>query len=316
MRNSRNPSLAAALWVGCVVCAAAPMGAVAAPSGTLVKPPEAPIKPVVETLWGRKVTDNYRYMEALDPATIAWMKAQGAYTRSVLDGIKPLAQLKTELAQFSASFGLVKGYVRFGGRAFYQERAPGSDDFDLIASDGSGTRKIVDMAALRAANGGKPFAINYFLASPDGAKVAVGISAGGSEDAALTVYDAARGAKLAGPIDRAEFGATAWSADSRILYFVRLQKLGSGDPPTAKYLNATADAWDLKSAPVPILGAGVGQGPAFKPAEFPAIGLSVGAPNSYTRFPAIVDPVKEIIAIAGCLASASSIPRPGPVIML
>jgi prolyl oligopeptidase len=278
MRDFRNTSLAAALWVGSVVCAAAPMGGVAAPSGTLVKPPEASVKPFVETLWGRKVTDNYRYMEALDPATISWMKAQGAYTRSVLDEIKPLAQLKTELAQFSASFGLVKGYVRFGGRAFYQERAPGSDDFDLIASDGSGTRKIVDMAALRAANGGKPFAINYFLASPDGAKVAVGISAGGSEDAALTVYDAARGAKLAGPIDRAEFGATAWSADSRILYFVRLQKLRSADPPTAKYLNATADAWDLKSEPVPILGAGVGQGPAFKPAEFPAIGLSVGAP--------------------------------------
>src|ERR1700733_4599816 len=126
-----------------------------APVGSLTAAPVAPIKPVVETLWGQKVTDDYRYMEALDPATIAWMKAQGAYTRSILDGIRPLAQLKTELAQFSASFGLVKGYVRFGGRAFYQERAPGSDDFDLIASDGSGTRKIVDMAGARAADGGE-----------------------------------------------------------------------------------------------------------------------------------------------------------------
>ena len=278
MPDFRNLLLGATLWVGSVVCAAIPMDGVSAPNGALVKPPEAPIKPVVETLWGRKVTDNYRYMEELNPATVAWMKAQGAYTRSVLDEIKPLAQLKTEVAQFSASFGLVKGYARFGGRAFYQQRAPGSDDFDLIASDDSGTRKIVDMAALRAANGGKPFAINYFLASPDGAKVAVGISEGGSEDAALTVYDAARGTKLAGPIDRAEFGATAWSTDSRILYFIRLQKLGPADPPTAKYLNSTADAWDLKSEPVPILGAGLGHGPAFKPAEIPAIGLSVGAP--------------------------------------
>ena len=37
------------------------------------------VKPVTETLWGRKVTDNYRYMEALDPATIAWMKARRAH---------------------------------------------------------------------------------------------------------------------------------------------------------------------------------------------------------------------------------------------
>jgi prolyl oligopeptidase len=242
------------------------------------KPPAAPVKPVIETLWGRKVTDDYRYMEALDPKTIAWMKAQGAHTRSVFGGIKPLAQLKADVAKFSASFGLIQGYVRFGTRGFYEERAPGSDNFDLMVSDGAGTRKIVDVAALRAANGGKPFAINFFLASPDGGKVAVGISEGGSEDASITVYDAAGGAKLAGPIDRAQFGATSWSDDSKSLYFIRLQKTAANAPPSDKYLNATADVWDLKSEPVAILGASVGHGPAIKPAEFPAIAISIGAP--------------------------------------
>lgn len=241
-------------------------------------PPAAPVKPVTETLWGQKVTDDYRYMEALDPATIDWMKAQGAYTRSVLDGIKPLAKLKAEVAKFSASFGLVQGYARFGGRAFYEERAPGSDNFDLIVSDGAGTRKLVDVAALRAANGGKPYAINYFLASPDGGKVAVGISEGGSEDAVLSVYDAAGGNVIAGPVDRAQFGATSWSDDSKILYFIRLKQLEATAPPTDKYKYATADAWDLKSEPVALLGAGLGHGPEFLPAEFPAIEISVGAP--------------------------------------
>jgi prolyl oligopeptidase len=241
-------------------------------------PPAAPLKPVTETFWGRNVTDNYRYMEALDPATVEWMKAQGAYTRSVLDGIKPLGNLKSEVARFSASFGLIQGYVQFGGRAFYEERAPGSDNFDLIVADGAGTRKLVDVAALRAANGGKPYAINYFLASPDGGKVAVGVSEGGSEDAVLNVYDAAGGKKIAGPIDRAQFGATSWSDDSKILYFIRLQKLEAAAAPTDKYKNATADSWDLKSEPVALLGAGVGHGPEFLPAEFPAIAVSFGAP--------------------------------------
>jgi len=241
-------------------------------------PAAAKVVPVTETLWGRKVTDNYRYMEALDPATIEWMKRQGDYTRSVLDGIKPLANLKAEVAKFSASFGLVQGYVRFGGRAFYEERAPGSDNFDLIVADGAGTRKLVDVAALRAANGGKPYAINYFLASPDGGKVAVGISEGGSEDAVLSVYDAAGGNRIAGPIDRAQFGATSWSDDSKILYFIRLKKLEATAPPTDKYKFATADSWDLKSEPVVLLGAGVGHGPEFLPAEFPAITINVGAP--------------------------------------
>src|SRR5260221_368820 len=241
-------------------------------------PPAAKVMPVTETFWGRKVTDNYRYMEALDPATIEWMKSQGAYTRSVLDGIKPLANLKAEVAKFSASFGLVQGYVRFGGRAFYEERAPGSDNFDLIVADDAGRRKLVDVAALRAANGGKPYAINYFLASPDGGKVAVGISEGGSEDAVLDVYDAAGGKKIAGPIDRAQFGATSWSDDSKLLYFIRLQRSAEKAPAPDKYLNATADGGDLKPEPVAILGASLGHGPALTPVEAPAIAISVGAP--------------------------------------
>ena len=253
------------------------MGAVAWPA-TDKKPAAAPVVPVVETLFGRRITDNYRYMEALDPATIEWMKSQGTYTRSLLDSIRPLAQLKLDAAKFSASFGLIQGYVHFGTRGFYEERAPGSDNFDLMVSQGTRTRKIVDVAALRAANGGKPFAINYFLASPDGNKVAVGISEGGSEDASITVYDAGSGAKIGGPIDRAQFGATSWSDDSKLLYFIRLQKTPANAPPTDKYLNATADMWDLKSEPVAILGASLGHGPALSPVEAPAIAISVGAP--------------------------------------
>ncbi|HEX3913957.1 MAG TPA: prolyl oligopeptidase family serine peptidase [Steroidobacteraceae bacterium] len=267
MRDTTIALIATALLLGAPLCLA-----------VAKKPPAAAVKPVTETLWGRKVTDDYRYMEALDPATIAWMKAQGLYTRSVLDSIKPLAQLKAATAKFSASFGLIQGYVHFGTRGIYEERAPGSDNFDLMVSDAAGVRKLVDVAALRGANGGKPFAINYFLASPDGNKVAVGISEGGSEDAAITVYDAASGAKIAGPVDRAQFGATSWSDDSKQLYFVRLQKTAANAAPSERYLNATADVWDLKSEPVPVLGASLGHGPALTPVESPAIAISVGAP--------------------------------------
>lgn len=283
MRDAKFALIAAGLLMGLAWSADGSPAAgskVAAESKTAAvkKPAAAPVKPVIETLFGRKITDNYRYMEALDRATIEWMKSEGAYTRSVLDSIKPLARLNTEVAKFSASFGLIQGYVHFGSRGIYEERAPGSDNFDLMVSDGAGIRKLVDVAALRAANGGKPYAINYFLASPDGNKVAVGISEGGSEDASITVYDAASGAKIGGPIDRAQFGATSWSDDSKLLYFIRLQKSAANAPESDKYLNATADAWDLKSEPVPVLGASLGHGPALTPVEAPAIAISVGSP--------------------------------------
>src|SRR6185437_13286397 len=99
-----------------------------------------------------------------------------------------------------------------------------------------------------------------------------------SEDAALSVYDAASGARFAGPVDRAQFGATAWSDDSKTLYFIRLKQLAPGEAEINKYKDATADAWDLKAEPVALLGASVSHGPQMKAEEFPAIVIAPGAP--------------------------------------
>jgi len=244
-----------------------------APVGNFPKPPMAVEKPVTETQYGQQVTDRYRYMEAMDASTVAWMKAQGAYTRGVLDAIRPRAALERRIAAFSGSFGFVNSYASYGGNAFYLQRVPGSDNFDLFVRDAKGERRLVDVAALRAANGGKPFAINFFAASPDGTKVAVGISQGGSEDASTWVYDVAAGKQIAGPVDRTQFGIIAWTDDSRKIYLNRLQQLRPDSPPTDKYKNSTIQVWDLHSEPRDILGAPTGHGPHFTPVEFPALGV-------------------------------------------
>ncbi len=274
--------LVSAAGLALAIAALAPPAAFAAdplaPIGVGPRPPPLAMQPVTETFYGRTVTDNWRFMEALSPSTLAWMRAQGAYARAVLDAIKPLPALRARVAAFTGGFGFVQDYSTFGGRAFYEERTPGSDNFDLMVRERDGTiRKIVDVAALRAANGGVPFAINYILPSPDGEKVAVGISKGGSEAAVLYVYDAA-GARIAGPIDRAQFGPTSWSDDSGALYFVRLKALAPGEPGTEKYRDPSLDAWNLTSEPVPLYGALTGHGPKFGPDETPVLEIAPGAP--------------------------------------
>jgi len=248
-----------------------------APIGIGPQPAPLPPQPVTETLFGTKVTDNYRFMEALDARTLDWMKAQGVYTRSVLDAIKPLAGVQARVAAFTGSFGFVQSYAAYGGAEFYEERTPGSDNFDLMVRDAKGVRKIVDVAALRAQHGGTPYAINYVLASPDGSKVAAGISAGGSEEADLYVYDAKTGALLAGPLDRAQFGPTAWSEDSKTLYLIRMKKLGPNDPGTEKYRDATLQMWTLKGEPVALYGSIAGHGPKFTADETPVLGIYPGS---------------------------------------
>ncbi len=253
------------------------IGDALAPVGINLKQPVAAVHPVTETLWGTTIVDPYRYFEQLGPETNAWLHSQGAYTRAVFDSIAPRAALLSRISDFVGGFGFVTGFTSYGGCQFYEERVPGADEFNLMVRDARGVRTIVDVAALRAQHGGMPYAIDYFLASPDGTKVAAGISKGGSEDSSLFVYDTATGKQIAGPIDRAEYGASSWSEDSAVLYFVRLKQLALNAPSTDKYLNATLDAWDLKSEPLPILGNGVGHGPSFDPVETPMLDITPGA---------------------------------------
>jgi prolyl oligopeptidase len=267
---------AACAMASSIPCAAESLDPLA-PIGTVSQPAPAPVRPVTENHHGTNVTDNYRYMEKLGAETLSWMKAQGAYTRSAIDAIAPHAALTQRVLALSGSFGVIQNYATGGGRQFYEERTPGSDDFDLVVNDGKAKRKLVDLAAIRAAHGGELYSINYLLAAPDGSKVAVGISQGGSEDARLYVYDAASGKQIAGPIDRAEYGASAWSMDSRLLYVVRLRKVAKGDEIN-KYKNVTVELWDLKSPPTPIAGNAIGKSPAFAPDEAPAITITPDSP--------------------------------------
>ena len=121
-------SMVGAALVATVVSSALALAATddpLAPLNLTTKPPVAPVKPVTETLFGVKVTDNYRYMEALDKATLDWMRAQGTYARSILDAIKPRADLEKKIAAFTGGFGFVQNYATYGGRQFYELRAPG-----------------------------------------------------------------------------------------------------------------------------------------------------------------------------------------------
>ncbi|TAN07543.1 MAG: hypothetical protein EPN38_04900 [Rhodanobacteraceae bacterium] len=223
------------------------------------------------------MTDNYRYMEKLDQATLEWMKADGAYTRKVLDAIAPRAALQKRVSALTGSFGFMQGYVSYGGREFYEERLPAADDFDLIVRDAAGARRLVDVDALRAVSGGRPYAINWFLASQDGSKVAVGVSEGGSENAAMTVYDAATGKPIGSPIDRVQLGATAWSHDSKTVYFNRLRQLKPGESGTDTYKNSTLYGWNLKDEPFAVLGTRVGHGPKFASEELPGLAIIPGS---------------------------------------
>jgi prolyl oligopeptidase len=272
MRTTAFAALIALIGAACttqVATSSEPFAVVGEPS----RPTLAPVKPVTEVLWGTRVTDNYRYMESMDPSTVEWIRSQGTHAHAVLSAIPQRAALEARIAAFTASFGLTKGYAARGGRAFYEERAPGGDVFDLVVSDDAGKRKIIDLEALRASTGGAPWAIDYFVVSPDGSRVAAGLSQGGSEASSVFVYDTATGKPMAGPLDRADPGFAAWSPDSQRLYVTRLKQLAVGEDASEKYRNTTVDSWSMKSEPIRILGSTAGRGPSLSPDETPVLDI-------------------------------------------
>jgi prolyl oligopeptidase len=84
---------------------------------------------VTDEYFGTRIVDPYRWMESMDAETVDWMKAQGRYTRGLLDSIPGRAAYLERLSAFTGAFGLAKSYQAYAGRSFYLYRAPGSDDF-------------------------------------------------------------------------------------------------------------------------------------------------------------------------------------------
>ena len=128
-----------------------------------------------------------------------------------------------------------------GDWLFYQRRGAKEDQFKLCTRQGlaGAERVLFDPEELKKKSG-KPHAINWYSASPDGAKVALGVSAGGSEEASMRVLDVKSGRQLGPIIDRTRFGGISWSRDGRQIYFHRMQVLKKGAPPTDKYQRSMA----------------------------------------------------------------------------
>ena len=264
--------------LACAILGTAMIAPPADSAPELKRPPVAETHPVTDDYFGTKIVDPYRWMEALDAPTIAWMKAQGAYTRALFDSIAPRKAFLKKVSEFTSAFGLIESVQTCGGRTFYLNRAPGADNYDLMVREANGTTaKLVDVAALRAAHGGSPYAINYYAASPDGLHVVAGISEGGSEDASLFVYDVTARKLVAGPVSRAQFGAPSWSDDGSALYFNRLADTRD---KAARFLNSMVVTWNFKGEPAPVYGGTAGHGPKVAPEQIPEMVLSPGGKSA------------------------------------
>jgi prolyl oligopeptidase len=232
-----------------------------------------------DTFFGTAVADPYRRLEdTKDKAVAAWMKAHSEHAHRTLAGLPQRAALLASIKKYDdAASARVVEVVRVpGGRLFYKKRGVADDQFKLYTRDAQGRETLlVDPATFAAKAGGKPHAINWYAPSPDGRRVAYGVSAAGSESATLYVIDVASRRALGSPIPRADFGGATWTEDAGRLYFVQLQALAAGASPLEKYRNSRV-MWvtpGSRALPRAVLGPGT-PGVQIAPEEIPFLALS------------------------------------------
>ena len=190
-----------------------------------MKYPETSRKPVTDEYHGIPVEDPYRWLEdAKDPVVRNWAEAQNRLVRETLDAVPQRAIF---YEKFKKLFG--EASPEYYGLQIRQERIfaikkqpPLQQPLLVILTtmdNLSSERVVLDPNQLDPTGG---TAIDFFVASLDGSKVAISISRGGSERGDLYIYDVETAGPLPDIITRVQVptagGSFAWTENDEVYY--------------------------------------------------------------------------------------------------
>ena len=195
--------------------------------------PPARVDPLVETLHGVAVPDPFRWLEDPHSAdTRAWVDAQNALTRSLLD--RPVRE--TFVRELTEAFDYARTLAAYcrGGRYFFSHN-PGLLNQPLIfvaERDGRDARVLLDPNALSTDG---TTAVTAIFPSPDGSLLAYALSVHGSDRQVVRVRRVSDGVDLDDRIEWVKFASIAWTRDNSSFYYLRFPEPGSVPPEDEQY---------------------------------------------------------------------------------
>jgi prolyl oligopeptidase len=207
-------------------------------AGTTAGPPATEKVRVTDEYHGLKVVDDYRWLEnGEDPKVKQWSDAQNAWARAYLDRLPGVDALRAEVARIRKIAVPRYGLLRFAGRTLFALKVDPPRQQPLLVAlasedDPGSARVVVDPNALDPSGG---TSIDWFVPSPDGTRVAVSLSQGGSERGDAHVFEVATGREVGETVPRVNYGTAlgslAWDADAGGYFYTRYPR--EGERPAA-----------------------------------------------------------------------------------
>ena len=174
--------------------------------------------PVVDTLFGQRVPDPYRWLEDENSAEVqAWMAAQDENARAFLDALPGRAALvkRLEALFYVGAIGLP---VERGARLFYLKRDTHQEKAVLCTRDAAGGAEKV-LLDPNGWEGGKT-SLGEWVPSWDGKRLAFSQKPNNADEAALHVMDVDSGKwSEVDVLEGAKYAGPSWTPDGRVLYY-------------------------------------------------------------------------------------------------
>lgn len=179
----------------------------------------------VDHVFGLTISDPYRWMEGENNAEFnAWLKAQGAVSRTRLDALQTLGAWRKRLAAAAAAITMNYHPRQVGDRLFFR-RVPAGKENMLMVREGDGREHVI-----YDPNSEPGSHLSNYGVSPDGSKVTVNIGHGGNEIGEVALFDVATGKRLPDTLQPvwSEFNPS-WLPDCSGFFYTRLRDIKPGD---------------------------------------------------------------------------------------
>ncbi|HET6725114.1 MAG TPA: prolyl oligopeptidase family serine peptidase [Gammaproteobacteria bacterium] len=195
--------------------------------------PQARRSDHVDTYFGVKVHDPYRWMEDVDsPEVQQWVKAENALTMPYLENLPGQDWIKQRLTSLWKYERWGVPYER-GGEYFYSHNDGLQDQSVLFVTDDPGQpgRALIDPNHFRA---DATNSLARWTPSWDGKLLAYAVSNGGSDWTTLHVRDVRTGQDLPDVIQYTKFTSAAWAPDNSGFYYSRYPLNAQGEADASK----------------------------------------------------------------------------------